>query len=985
MSSIFRDRGRSMGGSKRHNYITMPIYPIQSLPSPFGDPAPNLSDSELRETAYEILIGSCRSSVSRSLTYISQSERAEKATAAAAPVAGTSLQRTLSSAAASKVKKALGMKSASTKKRSGGDSVSQGQGNSTGQEGTRKMTTVGELVRVQMRVSEQMDSRVRRAFLRIASAQLGRRFESIVLPLELLQQLKSSDFPSLQEHEAWQRRNLKLLEAGLLLHPHLPIDKRDSASRQLQQIIRGALEKPMQTGKHNASLQALRDAVMSLACRSSGGAASEMCHWADGIPFNLRVYQMLLEACFDINEETTVIDEVDEVLELIKKTWVTLGLNQMMHNLCFLWVLFHRYVTTGLVESDLLFAANNLMEEVEKDAKETKDPVYAEILSSILSSILDWAERRLLAYHDSFHSDNIELMQNVISLAVLSAKTLAEANEYHRNRKDVDVACSRIDSYIRSSLRAAYSQKVEKLNSSKKSSTKQQNPLPLLSILAQEVSQMAFSEKAMFSPIMKRWHTLAAGVAVATLHSCYRNELKQFVSAVSELTPDAIQVLRAADKLEKDLVQIAVEDAVDSEDGGKSIIQEMPPYEAEAVIANLVRSWIKTRVDRLKEWVDRNLQQEVWNPRANKERFAPSAVEVLRTVDETLEAFFLLPIPMHPVLLPELLMGLDICLQNYISKTKSGCGSRSTFTPTLPALTRCSIGSKFHGVFRKKDKSHITQRRKSQAGTTNGDSFGIPQLCVRINTLQHIRMQLNILEKRTITQLRNSESTRVDEIANGMGKRFELSVAACVEGIQQLSEATAYKVVFQDLSHVLWDGLYVGHAPSSRIEPFLQELEQYLEIISSTVHDRVRTRVITDIMKASFDGFLLVLLAGGPSRAFSLQDSEILVEDFKFLTDLFWSNGDGLPADIIDKSSSTVKSILLLYQTDSESLVEGFKCMILENYGSAAKSRLPLPPTPTSAHWNHTEPNTLLRVLCHRHDETAAKFLKKTYNFPKKL
>lgn len=66
---------------------------------------------------------------------------------------------------------------------------------------------------------------------------------------------------------------------------------------------------------------------------------------------------------------------------------------------------------------------------------------------------------------------------------------------------------------------------------------------------------------------------------------------------------------------------------------------------------------------------------QVWNPRANKERFAPSAVEVLRIMDETLEAFFLLPIPMHPALLPELLSGFERCLQHYILKAKSGCGT----------------------------------------------------------------------------------------------------------------------------------------------------------------------------------------------------------------------------------------------------------------------------------------------------------------------
>lgn len=152
---------------------------------------------------------------------------------------------------------------------------------------------------------------------------------------------------------------------------------------------------------------------------------------------------------------------------------------------------------------------------------------------------------------------------------------------------------------------------MEKADSSRRASKNQPNPLPVLAILAKDVGELAIKERRVFSPILKRWHPLAAGVAVATLHACYGNEIKQFISSIVELTPDAVQVLRAADKLEKDLVQIAVEDSVDSDDGGKAIIREMPPYEAEGAIANLVKMWLKTRIDRLKEWVDRNLQQEV--------------------------------------------------------------------------------------------------------------------------------------------------------------------------------------------------------------------------------------------------------------------------------------------------------------------------------------------------------------------------------------
>lgn len=887
------------------------------------------------------------------------------------------MQRSLTSTAASKMKKALGLRSSS----SSGIKRAEGSPGSGGK--PKKPVTIGELMRVQMKVSENVDSRIRRALLRIAAGQVGRRIESTVLPLELLQQFKAADFTDQREYDAWQKRNLKILEAGLLLHPHMPLDKSNTAVQRLRQIIQAALDRPIETGRNNESMQVLRTAVMALANRSSDGSLFESCHWADGLPLNLRLYEILLEACFDVNDEASIIEEVDELMDLIKKTWGILGLNQMLHNICFSWVLFNRYVATGQVENDLLDAANSQLAEVAKDAKTTKDPAYAKILNSTLTAMLGWAEKRLLAYHDTFDAGNIESMPTIVSLGVSAAKILVEdiSNEYRRRRKgEVDVARSRIDTYIRSSLRTAFAQLMEKADSSRRASRHQPNPRPVLAILAKDVGELASKEKETFSPILKRWHPFAAGVAVATLHVCYGNELKQFVSSITELTPDAVQVLRAADKLEKDLVQIAVEDSVDCDDGGKAIIREMPPFEAEGAIANMVKDWIKMRIDRLKEWVDRNLQQEVWNPQANEGGFAPSAVEVLRIIDETLDAFFQLPIPMHPALLPDLMSGLDRCLQYYVSKAKSGCGSRNTYVPTMPALTRCTTATK---LWKKKDKT-LNTKKNPQVATMNGDnSFGVLQLCVRINTFQRIRTELEVLEKRIITLLRNSESAHVEDFSNGLGKKFEISPAACVEGIQQLSEAVSYRIVFHDLSPVLWDGLYIGEPSSSRIEPFLQELEKNLTIISNTVNERVRTRIIADIMRASFDGFLLVLLAGGPSRIFTQQDSQFIEDDFKSLKDVFWANGDGLPVDVINKYSTTVRDVLPLFRADAESLIERFRRSTLETYGSSAKSRLPLPPT--SGQWNPTEPNTLLRVLCYRNDEAASKFLKKTYNLPKKL
>ncbi|KAL5783602.1 hypothetical protein ACOSP7_008631 [Xanthoceras sorbifolium] len=69
MSHFFKDK--RLADSKRHNNAhTMPVRAIQDLTSPFFEAPLNLLDFDLRETAYEILIGACRSSGARPLTYI---------------------------------------------------------------------------------------------------------------------------------------------------------------------------------------------------------------------------------------------------------------------------------------------------------------------------------------------------------------------------------------------------------------------------------------------------------------------------------------------------------------------------------------------------------------------------------------------------------------------------------------------------------------------------------------------------------------------------------------------------------------------------------------------------------------------------------------------------------------------------------------------------------------------------------------------------
>lgn len=292
--------------------------------------------------------------------------------------------------------------------------------------------------------------------------QMGKRVETIILPLELLRHLKPSEFDDDQEYFLWQRRHLKIIEAGLLQHPSTALDRTNSSAMHLREIIRSSESKAIDTGKNSEIMKSFSNYVTALACRSPNGTPTATCHWADGFPLNLHLYLALLESIFDQKDETGVLDEVDELIELMKKTWSTLGINKSVHNVCFTWVLFQQFVETGQVEYDLLSASLTMMTEVANDAKRSdREFLYVKILSSTLASMQGWAERKLLDYHEYFQKGAPGSMENVIPLALSAAKVLDEnvlsaGRVLQEEDKSKDSMGNRVDFYIRSSMRNAF-------------------------------------------------------------------------------------------------------------------------------------------------------------------------------------------------------------------------------------------------------------------------------------------------------------------------------------------------------------------------------------------------------------------------------------------------------------------------------------------------------------------------------------------------
>lgn len=283
----------------------------------------------------------------------------------------------------------------------------------------------------------------------------------MLVPLELLQNIPASAFTDAQEHGRWLKRQLRVLEAGLLAHPLVRGSANGADALRLRQTLKEMYSRSSDTGKSTESIQALRSAAMARATRPYNGETDEdILHWVDGHPLNAHLYESLLRSLFDTVEEGTVVDEVDDLMEIIKKTWVVLGIDQFSHNLLFMWVLFRQFVVTGQTECDLLGAAEAQLEEVKKDFRNARQEQWS-LLHSILTTIQSWAEKRLLAYHDSFPEGGDGPLGGVLALAVQSAEILQDdifQETKRRQKSGNNIAINQVDLYVRSSIRTAFAQ-----------------------------------------------------------------------------------------------------------------------------------------------------------------------------------------------------------------------------------------------------------------------------------------------------------------------------------------------------------------------------------------------------------------------------------------------------------------------------------------------------------------------------------------------
>eukprot|EP01018_Ginkgo_biloba_P012594 Gb_03723 [translate_table: standard] len=855
-------------------------------------------------------------------------------------------------------------------------------------------------MRVQMEISEVMDRRTREGLLLAASGRVSKRMDTLLIPLELLCSISHAEFPDKRSYLRWQKRQLRVLEEGLLNYPAVGFEASERMAVEFRSLLAKIEEAegislPVGPAQRAEALRSLRRLALQLAERPATrvGIWGEACHWADGYHLNVQLYEKLLSSVFDMLDEGRLLEEVEEILELLKSTWPILGITQTIHDTCYTWVLFRQFVLTG--ESALLQRATQQMKRIALDGQRSaQERLYMKSLrcsvqsddghreltfvQSFMLPIRKWCDRRLRDYHLQL-SEEPNTLEGMVTAAMVAGSIIADESDETgvarmASTAEMDAATKQIEDYIISSIQAAYERALGAVEA--KSVAKHEHPL---TILAEDVKVIAEKDSTIFSPVLSHWNPQSSVISASLLHSLYGKELKPFLDGVSHLSEDVTSVLPAADILEQYLIELVYSIHEEDEVDGR-YKQGMCLYQIEAISGPLIARWVSIQLGRISEWVERAIQQERWEPLSSQLRHGGSVVEVYRFIEETVDQFFNFNLPMRLVQLKGLLTGFDNALQAYCQNVVKQLVDKGDLIPPTPILTRYKKDTTITAFTKKKvvDPRSLDDWRYSRI-----NDLSTSRLCVRLNSLCYMESQVNILED-TIRERWVQTRPRRSSIDGDLTSRhvpnkpvdefstsFDGTRKAVNAAIDRMCDFTGTKIIFWDMRETFLDGLYRGSVSQARMEIIVHALDSVLGQLCDVIVDPLRDRVVTGLLEATLDGFVRVLLDGGPSRVFSQLDARILEDDLQVLKDFFMAGGDGLPLGVVENASATVHQILKLYSLEThiviDKLMHASEGSDSQRYGCKSAN----------------DADTLLRVLCHRSDSEASKFLKKQYRLPK--
>lgn len=914
-----------------------------------------LSDDDMRETAYEVLLGSVMSS--GILTPTIEERRKDKSRF----VVGTRSKK---------------------------------DGSVLHEQPEDDYSDLLDVIRGQMEISETMDACIKQGLRRFC---LDMTCDQIDIPLishELLISICKSDFPNQRSYEHWLKRQANILEELLLGTDKFVPDEHIVISMLLSQLKN--IEEWVNVGPdgHIEILKCIKGFALRLSSSPPiFGIPSESYYWTHSYNLNIKLYEKLLCSVFDVLEEGRIVEEAEEIIKILKLTWPILGITQKMHDALYGWVFFQQFVLTGehallkyaIFKMQKVLASNDSMEHEEAylnslicSIEVSRNIRDLRLVDAILLNIFAWCSSKLEDYHLHFDQGKFHALESVLTMAILSGSCFIDDYgeiKFVKSVKEIKVSYRLVHIFIERSIQSAYKRVLNLLDTA--SRREYQHPL---TILANELKLVAEKEFKSFIPVLCQQYPEAGIISSLLLHRLYGEQLNPFLKGAMDLSETTRKVLAASDNLELYLVNV-LHSA--SGDGLKSpLIKDLNPYQIREVCAPLILHWVNSQHDNILEWTKRAIQIEDWEPLSSQQRQAASIIEVFRIIEETVDQFFELNLPMDIIHLRSLLIGIFRCLDTYLLHIANQQVEISTLYPSPPVLTRYSESAT--PFTKKKSAEDVVLEEEVTHQLSNST---VSRLCVKLNTLHYIREQLDGLEDAIQQSWVSAQSVKRQSFRAVMGESavsneivdlftiFDDIRRSAIDASNGIFEFIGARVIFWDMKDSFLSSIYRGSVENARMEKIVPVLDEVLDDICGLIIDTLRDRVVSSIFQASMDGYVWTILDGGPSRAFSESDVIMMQEDLNILKEFFVADGQGLPLSEVEKESGIAQQILDLYSMKSSTVIE----MLRSASNHISYQPDPMRPRNRSAR----DADTLLRVLCHKKDNNASDFLRLQYQLPR--
>ncbi|KAK5847109.1 protein unc-13 homolog isoform X1 [Gossypium arboreum] len=851
-----------------------------------------------------------------------------------------------------------------------------------------------DTIRAQMQISEAMDACIRRNMVQLTARRTCGQIDLPQISLELLIGIFRSDFPNEKSYIQWKSRQVNILEELLYFSAELPETERV--------IIKSCLAKIRDTKEWDVAMSPAQRVeiissirqVASKAFFQQGkfGLQNETYYWQAAYHLNIRLYEKLLNGVFDILDEGQLIEEADAILSLIKLTWSTLGITDKLHDALYGWALVQQFVDTaeGTLLEHAVLQLQRVVSAKEDDCNEGQymnsitclkerngSQKKLNLVQSIFLSIGTWCDSKLQDYHLHFSEKPVHFKKVVALASTIGMLSSADCAD----KVIVNASREKIKRYVERSVEAAIGRVAITVLESKERT----HPLALL---ANQLRLIADRELKIFFPVLRQWSPESMMISVQKLHQFFGERLIPFLKGVSSLSEDARSVLAAAYALDNELGQLYTS-ALEEQKVQHSPRPYLDHYQIEKVSGPLIIDWVIGQHTHILEWTRRALELEDWEPLSFHKRQAASIVEVFRILEETVDQLFGMNLPLDITHLQALLSIVFHSLDAYLQRVLNQLVEKNHLYPSAPPLTRYTetaipLIKKRLNEYKILDDIMIDRLNE----------LTIPKLCIRLNTLQYIQKQVGVLEddirnswaavrpslnqtqaeEEPVEILESDSLTHNETVDELFGTTFNIIRDTAKDIGLKTCDLIGTRVVFWDLRDAFLFHLYRGNVESTRLENFLPDFDTVLDNVCGVIDDAVRDVVVLSIYKASLEGFVWVLLDGGPCRAFSDSDIILMEEDLLTLKEFFIADGEGLPESLVEQEAKFAERILHMFSLQTETVIQ-----MLMTASELISMGLD---SDKQGHTNLGDAHTLIRVLCHKKDREASKFLKVQYQLP---